>query len=106
MDYRRIDSRALLGISFTTGEGRWRMRLRGALGTVWSHQIRTFDTFAGNWFALPFEASLTVLYHMGNAWSVGVAPVFTAYQRTSSNNDDGSLGTTELGVLLELHRGL
>ena len=106
MAYRRIDSRALLGLSFTAGAGPWRMRLRGAVGGVWSHQFHTADTYSGNWFAIPFEASLTVMYHVSDDWSVGVAPIFTAYQRTSLDNDDGSLGTAELGVLLELRRGL
>jgi hypothetical protein len=105
MAYQRLDSRALLGLSFTAGDGLWRMRLRGAVGVVWSHQFHTDDTYSGNWFAIPFEASLTLMYQMSHEWSVGVAPVYTAYQRTSTNGDGGSLGPTELGVLLELRRG-
>ncbi|HSR99994.1 MAG TPA: hypothetical protein VLM79_23225 [Kofleriaceae bacterium] len=105
MSHRRLDSRALLGVSFTAREGRWRMRLRGALGGVWSHQFHTDLAYAGNWFAIPFEASLTVLYHLSNEWSIGLAPIFTAYQRMSLNDSDASLGASELGVLLELRHG-
>jgi hypothetical protein len=110
MAYQRMDSRALLGLSFTTGNGRWRTRLRGAVGGVWSHQFHTDDTHSRNWFAIPFEASLALMYQMSGDWSVGLAPIFTYYQRTSVDNsienDDGSLGSSEVGVLLELRRGL
>jgi hypothetical protein len=106
MAYQRMDSRALLGISFTAGDRRWRMRLGGAIGGVWSHQFHTNDTYSRNWFAIPFEASLTLMYHMSREWAVGVAPIYTAYQRTTMEGDGGSLGTSELGVLLELRRGL
>lgn len=105
MAYRRVDSRALFGMSYTAGGGLWRVRLRGAVGGVWSHTFHSFVTPAQNWFAIPFETSITLMYHMSDAWSVGLAPVVTYYQRTSLDTSDASLGASELGVLLELRHG-
>ena len=104
MAYRRIDSRALLGLSYTIGTGAWRVRLRGAVGGVWSHAIQTFSTPSGDWFAIPFEASVTLSFHMSPTWSVGVAPIVSVYTSASQNEDSAALGT-DLGVLVELRRG-
>jgi hypothetical protein len=104
MAFRRIDSRALLGLSVTTGTGDWRVRLRAAVGGVWSHAFRTWDTPSANWYAIPLEGSVTVSYHMSPAWSVGVAPIATVYREASFEAYSASLGT-DLGVLLEVRRG-
>jgi hypothetical protein len=104
MAHRRIDSRALLGLSYTAGAGAWRVRLRGAVGGVWSHAIQTWDTPSGDWFAIPFEGSVTLSFHMSHTWSVGVAPIVTVYTSASSYESTAALGT-DLGVLVELRRG-
>jgi hypothetical protein len=105
MQIRRIDTRALLGLSWTQGSGTWRVRLQVAGGAVWSHVMRTGDTPAGNWGALAFEGTVVLDYHMSNEWSVGIAPIGTAYMHLSSADSNAALDRTELGMLLELRRG-
>jgi hypothetical protein len=105
MQVRRIDTRALLGLSWTQGSGTWRVRLQAASGVVWSHVLRTADTPAGNWNALAFEGSVALHYHMSAEWSVAVAPIATAYRRLSSYDTNAALSSRELGLLLELRHG-
>lgn len=105
MQYRRIDTRALLGLSWTQGSGTWRVRLRAAAGAVWSHVMRTDDSRPGNWTAIPFEGTVALDYHMSPEWAVAIAPIATAYLRLTSTETNAALNQTELGVLLELRRG-
>jgi hypothetical protein len=109
MQVRRIDTRGLLGLSWTQGRGTWRVRFQAAAGAVWSHVMRTGETPARNWAAIPFEGSVALDYHMSAEWSVSIAPIATAHVRLSSADSaetDAALSSTELGVLLELRRGL
>jgi hypothetical protein len=105
MAFRRLDTRGLVGLSWTIGEGSWRVRLRAAVGGVWSHVFQTFGTGTVDWYAIPLEASVTLAYHMNDDWAVGVAPIATAYRYVSSEGNYAALGGSDLGVLFELRHG-
>lgn len=104
---RRVDGRALGGLSWTLHHGLLSARLQGAVGAVWSHIFKdeSEGVYARNWQAFAFEASLLLGYQMSDAWSVGVAPIATWYTRTAQRDPEASLGTGDLGMLLELRRG-
>jgi len=104
---RRADARALGALSFTMRQGMWSARAQAAAGAVWSHVFK--DESAGvspaNWAAVALEASLLLGYHLSDQWSVGVAPVATFYNTAGQHDAEGSLGASDLGLLLELRRG-
>jgi hypothetical protein len=100
----RIDLRALFGMSNTFRSGPWRIRVQGAAGGLWAHAFRPDDSMKANWFAIPIEASVLVGYHVSPDWSVGIAPVATWYWHGGESSL--GLGVGDVGVLLEVRRGL
>ena len=104
----RVDGRALAGISWTLSHGAWSARVQAAAGAVWSHIFKDEDDgiYARNWAGMLLEASVLVGYHVSDEWSVGVAPVVTAYGNATWRDDpEASLGGGDVGVLLELRKG-
>jgi hypothetical protein len=113
MDYpyfarqRRVDGRALGGLSWTVSQGAWSARVQAAVGAVWSHIFKDRDQaiFAQDWAGFALETSILFGYRVSDEWSVGVAPVGTLYGAEWSADEDASLGRGDLGVLLELRKG-
>jgi hypothetical protein len=103
----RVDARGLGGLSWTVYHGAWSARVQAAAGVVWSHIFKDADNgiFAKNWAAAVFEASILFGYHVSDEWSVGIAPVGTLYSTAWRHDFDASLGTGDLGLLLELRKG-
>jgi len=104
---RRLDGRVLGGVSWTLRQGAFNARLQAAAGAVWSHILKdeSVGVYARNWSAFAFEASVLLGYQVSDEWSVGIAPVVTKYNETATHDYEASLGTNDVGVLLELRRG-
>jgi hypothetical protein len=104
----RVDGRALGAMSWTLSHSAWSARAQAAVGAVWSHIFKDEGAgiYARNWAGMALEASILVGYHVSEEWSVGVAPVLTAYSNAVWRDDpEAALGRSDLGVLLELRKG-
>jgi hypothetical protein len=104
---RRVDGRALAGMSWTLTQGPWSARLQAAAGAVWSHVLRDPDNgiYAADWAGYAVEASVLFGYHVSDQWSVGIAPLGTLYSTAWANEYEASLGAGDVGMLVELRRG-